>query len=272
MKNIPQSDSWHSGLFTTFDVANALGASATSLAALLECGMLKSARQAARASKAEHFVLDPGSRASLAIMHALHSHAALDVTLAEQALSSWPTIALSVASLVDFQPDASNDDGACLEPESTADPFQFYGPHAGEPLPVAMLDDYIDVIDGRYLLWRRPKEDPQGLASVLHASQQRLRLDPHDVAAQADFLAAAAVVRRSPEHQSIWLGSIRDGRFCPVSSTRDARPCERLPTAPKIDEPGSLATLATNYCSKHSVNISHAARSMKRRALGLTVR
>ncbi|MGF6174790.1 hypothetical protein [Ensifer sp. 4252] len=272
MKNLPQTDSWRSGLFTAFDIATALGESPAALAGLFNCDTLKRTRQAACAGKAEHFELNATARTSLAIIHSLRCHVGLAPRIAEQALLNWPQIAVSVARIVDFEPDTSNDIGARLEPAPAADPLQFFGRFAEEPLPVAMLDEYIDLIDGRYLLWRRPKCDPHRIATAIHASQERLRLDPQDAAAQADFLEAAAVVRRSPEHEMIWLGSVRGELFCPTPAANSSWLPERLPSTPMIDEASNVATLATSYRSKHSVNISLAARAMKRRALGLTVR
>ncbi|WP_457588299.1 hypothetical protein [Ensifer canadensis] len=272
MKNLPQTDSWHSGVFTELDIASAFGESPAALADLFDCDTLEGARRAAGACSPKHFEFNATARVSLAVIHALWSHAGLMPRLADQALSNWPQIAVSVARIVDFEPEASEGSGASREPACSADPFQFFGQFAEELLPVAMLDEYIDLIDGRYLLWRRPKSDLHGIATAIHASQERLRLDPQDAVAQADFLEAAAVVRRSPEHEMIWLGSVRGELFCPASAANSACLPERLPTAPMIDEAGDVATLATNYRSKRSVNISLAARTMKRRALGLTVR
>lgn len=272
MKNLLQTDSWRSGLFTAFEIATAFGESRASLAELFDCKTLERARRTVCADNAEHFELDAPARASLAIIHALRRHAGLKCHIAEEALSNWPQIAVSVARIVDFEPEPARDTGARFEPASAADPFQFFGPYAAEPLPVAMLDDYIDLIDGRYLLWRRPKGDPLGIATAIHDSQERLRLDPQDAAAQADFLEAAAVLRQTGEHDLIWLGSIRGEAFCPTPAADQSSLPEQLPTAPMIGEAGNVGTLATTYRSKSSVNISLAARAMKRRALGLTVR
>ncbi|MNY70595.1 hypothetical protein D3C86_2087590 [compost metagenome] len=65
---------------------------------------------------------------------------------------------------------------------------------------------------------------------------------------------------------------MRGELFCPTSAANSSWLPERLPTAPMTIEADNAATLATNYRSKRSVNISLAARAMKRRALGLTVR
>ncbi|WP_457581059.1 hypothetical protein [Ensifer canadensis] len=272
MKNLPQTDRWRSGLFTALNIATALGESRAALAELFDCKTLKSTRRAACADDPEQFELDAAARTSLAIIHSLRCHAGLKCHVAEQALSNWPQIAVSVARIVDFEPDTSPNTDTRFEPASAADPFQFFGPFAAEPLPVATLDDYIDLIDGRYLLWRKPKCDPHGIATAIHTSQERLRLDPQDATAQADFLEAAAALRQTCEHDLIWLGSIRGEAFCPTPAANQSSLPEQLPTAPMIGEAGNVATLATNYRSKHSVNISLAARAMKRRALGLTVR
>jgi hypothetical protein len=271
MKNLPQTDSWRTGRFTAFDIATALGESRAALADLFNCDALKSARRTVCTGKPGYFELDAAARASLAISHSLWRHTGLTPRVTEQALSNWPQIAMSVARIVDFEPETSTDTDSSLEPAPAADPLQFYGRLSGEPLPVATLDDYIDLIDGRYLLWRRPKCDPHGIAAAIHASQERLRLDPQDAAAQADFLEAAAVLRRSSKHEKIWLGSIRGEAFCPTPAANQTSMPEQLPTAPMIGEAANVATLATNYRFKSSVNISLAARAMKRRALGLAV-
>lgn len=271
MKNIPQIDSWRSGLFTEFDIVTALGESGVALGELFACDMLRSAQRPADAGGLVRFELSPSARASLAIMHGLWRHADLPLRVAKQALSNWPQIAVSVSRIVDFEPEACEDNGASWEP-THADPFQFFGPFAEESLPVAAVDEYIDLIDERFLLWRKPKHGSQGIAAAIHASQNRLLLDPQDTAAQADFLDAAAFLRRPAEYELIWLGSTRDGLFRPTPPASSPCTPERLPTATLMAEAGNAATLATNYRSKRSVNISLAARVMKRRALGLNVR
>ncbi|OCP35427.1 hypothetical protein [Ensifer sp. LC163] len=271
MKNIPQTDSWRSGLFTEFDIVTAFGESRAALGELFDCDMLMSARRSASAGKPERFELCSTARVSLAIIHALWRHAGLTLRVAEQALSNWPQVVVSVARVVDFEPEASQDNSASWEP-AHADPFQFFGPFAEESLPVAAVDEYIDLIDARFLLWRKPKHGSHGIAAAIHASQERLLLDPQDAAAQAHFLEAAGFLRRPAEHELIWLGSTRDELFRPTSASSGPHAPERLPTETLMAEAGSAATLATNYRSKRSVNISLAARVMKRRALGLTVR
>lgn len=271
MKNLPQTDSWHSGLFTAFDIATAFGESEVALGELFACNMLGSARCSADASGLVRFELSPSARASLAIMHALWRHAGLPLRVAEQGLSNWPQIAVSVSRIVDFEPEASQGNSASREP-AHADPFQFFQPLADESLPVAAVDEYIDLIDGRFLLWRKPKNGSHAIAMAVHASQERLLIDPQNAAAQADFLEAAASLRRPAEHELIWLGSTRDQLFRPTSAASGPHAPEGLPTATLEAEAGNTATLATNYRSKHSVNISLAARVMKRRALGLNVR
>lgn len=272
MKNIPQIDSWHSGLFTELEIVTAFGESRAALGELFDCDMLRGARRPADAGDPECFDLSATARVSLAILHALWRAAGLPLCVAEQALSNWPQIAVSVARIVDFEREAWEDRCASREPASAADPFQFFGPFAEEPLPVGRIDEYIDLIDGRYLLWRKPKDDPHRIGTAIHASQERLLLDPQDAAAQADFLEAAAFLRRPAEHELIWLGSTGDEVFQPTSAASGSHAPERLPTSILLGDAGRAATLATNYRSKRSVNISLAARAMKRRALGLHIR
>ncbi|OCP15931.1 MULTISPECIES: hypothetical protein [unclassified Ensifer] len=112
MKNIPQTDSWRSGLFTEFDIVTAFGESRAALGELFDCDMLMSARRSASAGKPERFELCSTARVSLAIVHALWRHAGLTLRVAEQALSKkqatrrhWPrTTALNARSISRLPP------------------------------------------------------------------------------------------------------------------------------------------------------------------------
>ena len=254
MRPFQQGENWRSGFLGQAQIAKALNEDPAMLGDLFNCDMVRQARRSEAAGNEPGFDLSSAMRTNMAIIHALWRQTGLPPDLAGQLVACWPGIGESVAGIVDFE---------------EADPVRFFDPTAAEAIPVAAVDEYIDIIDGRHFLWRRPQHDPLRIAADLLAVERRLSDDPQDAGAQAEFLATLARLREPASHEGIWLG-LRDGgqfRPTPVQDTgmaRLSRGAEDRPRSPQ-------ATLEMNYRTKISVNISLAARSMKRRALGLAV-
>ena len=254
MRPFQHDDGWRSGSFNRFQIAEALCEDPASLGDLFDCAIVRQVQRSEGAAGEHRFEFSSCMRANVAIIHALWRAAGVAPKLAEELLTSWPGIGASVAGIVDF---------------AAADPFRFFDPAAGEAIPVAAVDEYLDFIDGRHFLWRKPRRDPLGIAESLVASEGRLADDPQDPGVQQDFLAALANLREPASHERIWLGLLDGGRFRPASP--QAAGSERLGSGPADRQRPPEATLETNYRTKISINISLAARCMKRRALGLDV-
>lgn len=252
MRPFRQGDGWRSGAFSQAQIANALNEDPAALGDLFNCGLVRRAHGSEGAGGEPGFDLSSPMRANMAIVHALWRQAGLPPALAGQLVACWPRIGQSVAGILDF---------------AEADPLRFFDPAAAEAIPVAAVDDYIDVIDGRHFLWRTPRQAPLDIARSLVDIERRLADDPQDAGAQAEFLAALAGLRQPACHDRIWLG-LRDGDTFRPTPDREA---ERLSGGPDDQPRLPQASLEMNYRTKISVNISLAARSMKRRALGLDV-
>ena len=216
-------------------------------------------------------------RVGLAAAHALHFHARLPLMLAAEIVGRHWNISQSVARTLDFIPDhpapVRLDTGDRIHPDvlegKEADPLMWFTPYASEMLPLAAVDEYIHVVNGRELFWESPLGDAYELIDRLHNAS--LACDGVLVAPEARdvFLECLVTLRHEPQRQKQWLGVIRDGEyhFHDPSISADERPTT---SATSRDCESGSGTVPIPL-SVISVNISLAARAMKRRALGLEV-
>ena len=153
-----------------------------------------------------------------------------------------------------FRPDPS---------EEEADPFLFFSEIAPESIPVPAVDQYLDVVQDRYFIWRRPVTDIAELGRAL--LQHRL---PSREGTQLDYLEALQTLRAKPRYETVWLGFADGTRFIPKTETQKFG-AESQDSVFPLDR--SVPSLEDSFASKVSVNITLAAREMKRRALGLQV-
>ncbi|MFC3643917.1 hypothetical protein [Aquibium oceanicum] len=198
----------------------------------------------------------------LAIAHALHTTGALTLPdAAAVAAGSWQ-VSASLLKLLEFRPSGCQPgDG-----DDEADPLMQFVPHAAEAIPIAAADEYLDVADGRRVYWRKPRRDAYLLACDLHRLSCASRREDTP-ALQEEYLELLARLREPEDHVCEWIGTVADGRFRPAPD----RFAERSPAMRQgLFHQGSRS-FAESYATKVSVNVSLAARSMKRRALGLAV-
>jgi hypothetical protein len=86
----------------------------------------------------------------MAIAHALHTTGAMTLAdAAAVAAGSWQ-VSASLMKLLEFRPR----DCPPAEGEGEADPLMQFVPHAAEAIPIAAVDEYLDVADGRRVYWR----------------------------------------------------------------------------------------------------------------------
>lgn len=199
-------------------------------------------------------------KVALAIGASLHRQAGLDQAIAASIALASRRLCESVLSTLDLNPP---DIGARTKTER--DPFMFFVPYATESLPVPAIDEFLDIMDGKLILWRKPQRDPYRLACEL----QRLS----DAAARSDtpalheeYLEFLAGLRQPVRYVWEWIGTVKDGSFKP-SPDRPAEMMTAMRQSPGVEPPPS--TTAYGLCV--SVNVSLAARCFKRRMLGLEV-
>jgi hypothetical protein len=263
-----ESGGWHSGVLSQSQISEALGEDVASLSELLTCAFFNQFARQEHEGSTRCFALSSAMRANLAIAHALWRQARIPGEIAGQIVFSWPQIGTSVAAIVDFE----HNSGLELAPDchDRLDPFRLFEPTADEALPMQVTDEYLDLVDERFLLWRRPEIEPVVTAANLYARSKRVAGDPHDCVARQEFLQQLAGLNRSVCHDRVWLGRIAGEAFLPQppADGKDHRLANSV-----FEKPSSaISTLEMNYGTKVSVNISLAARIMKRRALGLRVR
>ncbi|QDZ00221.1 hypothetical protein FQ775_07430 [Nitratireductor mangrovi] len=211
-----------------------------------------------------------GSLASikLAMAHSLHLHAGLALWDAALVSSGCWQISSSVLKILNFEPPRHADVGVPKEGgDAHFDPFMLFAPHATESTPVAALDEYIEIADGRRVYWRKPRSNAYTLACELHRlSEVSRREDTRSF--QGKYLELLSRLREPTDYVSEWIGTVAGGRFRPAPNRFSGR------APPMRQGPGGgedRQTHADSYVSKVSVNVSLAARLMKRRALGLAV-
>jgi hypothetical protein len=235
MKRIDDGGSWNSGLLSQFQISEALGEEPASLEGLLTSEIFDRLACERHDTPGRCFDLSAEMRASLVIAHALWRQAMLPARVAAKIVFSWPQIGASVSGLIEQRDGAGN----------SSDPFRFFDPDADEAIPVLAVDEYLDLMDGHFLLWRKPVAAPDGHGRTVDTRSEGIG------------------------HQRVWLGRVDGDTFLPMPPQTDY--ADRLPSS-ILDMPRATApSLELSYSTKLSVNISLAARIMKRRALGLRV-
>ena len=248
---------WLDGRMSDEELADALGCDVAFVKGVMECWSRNSLSNlpADRTQGVQTYV-------RLAIAHALHPTGALTLAdAAAVAAGSWQ-VSASLLKLLEFRPRGCQPgDG-----DEEVDPLMQFVPHAAEAIPIAAADEYLDVADGRRVYWRKPRRDAYLLACDLHRLSRASRREDTP-ALQEEHLDLLARLREPEDHVCEWIGTVADGRFRPAPD----RFAERSPAMRQGIGDARGRSFAESYATKVSVNVSLAARSMKRRALGLAV-
>lgn len=254
---------WHEKMTTDLAIADALACDAILVREILDA--LSRPPSAAEAARVER---PHGAQASitLAIAHALHKVGGLGLADAAAVASGSWQVSASLTKLLEFRPRGLRPGEDDLPDGGCADPLMLFAAHAAEAIPVAAADEYLDVADGRRVYWRKPRRDAYALACELHRMSGASRREDTP-AHQEEFLELLARLREPEDHVCEWIGTVADGRFRPAPD----RFSERSPGMRQGPSDIPLRSFAESYATKVSVNVSLAARSMKRRALGLAV-
>ncbi|MBP0438016.1 hypothetical protein [Tianweitania sediminis] len=260
--HIVKLNAWLNGTVPESEIAEVLGLDVPTVHRLKEA--------CHQASASRH---SPNTRSSrdcirLAIANALHAHAGLSLQeAAEVAASSWQ-ISSSVSKVIDFEPPPFGANDTRLNSSlGGCDPFMFMAAHATEAIPVPAIDEYIEIADGKRIYWRRPVQEAHQLGCDILRLSHVSRCE--DVPAlQEQYLEVLSRLRQPAEHVCEWIGSLSGGHFRPAPD----RFAERSPGMLQGPLSGTVRTPhADVFGSKVSINVSLAARSMKRRVLGLAV-
>lgn len=249
------------GRMTDQDLADVLGCDIGFVHGVLECwGRNSLSRAPAERTQGVQ------TCTRLAIAHALHTTGALTLPdAAAVAAGSWQ-VSASLLRLLEFRPPGCRPGDGDPAGVGDADPLMQFVPHAAEAIPIAAADEYLDVADGRRVYWRKPRRDAYLLACDLYRLSCASRREDTP-ALQEEYLELLARLREPEDHVCEWIGTVADGRFRPAPD----RFAERSPAMRQgLFDQGSRS-FAESYATKVSVNVSLAARSMKRRALGLAV-
>ncbi|MBS3652344.1 hypothetical protein KEU06_27510 [Pseudaminobacter sp. 19-2017] len=257
-------DAWHRGALTESDLTSALICDAEAVRVLLDvldC-------QTGHGENQAPLSLPPRARVGIAISYALHSQAGLSLANAADIAAKSVKVSDSVLAALDFFPPANPDSvesSAKRHWRDESDPFALFVPHADEELPG--VDEYLDVIDDRRIVWRKPRCDAYELACDLDRLSDAMRRE-NSPALQEEYLAVLSRVREPADQVAEWMGMVGDDGFRPVPDRfTDVTPFLRHGI--ELTSDGSYC--AQTYPTRISVNVSLAARSMKRRVLGLSV-
>ena len=254
---------WHEKMMTDLDIADALACDADLVRDILDT--LSRPPSTAEAARVERPL---GAQASitLAIAHALHKVGGLGLADAAAVASGSWQISASLTKLLEFRPRGLRPGEDDLPDGGCADPLMLFAAHATEAIPVAAADEYLDVADGRRVYWRKPRRDAYALPREPHRISGASRREGTP-ALHEQYLELLARLREPEDHVCEWIGTVADGRFRPAPD----RFSERSPGMRQGPSDIPLRSFAESYVTKVSVNVSLAARSMKRRALGLAV-
>ena len=254
---------WHEKMKTDLEIAEALACD-VAMAREIVGALFRALSTAGFAPVERCHGTEAGIR--LAIAHALHKVAGLGLTDAAAVSAGSRQVSASLTKLLEFRPRGLRPGEDDLPDGSCADPVMLFAAHAAEALPIAAVDEYLDVADGRRVYWRKPRRDAYALACELHRMSGASRREDTP-ALQEEYLELLARLREPEDHVCEWIGTVADGRFRPAPD----RFAERSPAMRQGLFDGGNRSFAESYATKVSVNVSLAARSMKRRALGLAV-
>ncbi|MBL0371044.1 hypothetical protein JJB09_03300 [Rhizobium sp. KVB221] len=248
-------NNWNSGQFCLESLALALDGDESKMPHFIDA--LRSANLPVGSVDCGKVMLRLEERIALAILHTFSSRANIDPSTMAAALGFWPHVCASISRFVEFRPTPDADE---------VDPFLFFSPIAIESIPVPVVDEYIDIVQNRFVIWRRPSSDPTYLARALGGGAP----EPCHDGAEPNYLDALQKLKAAPVYDSISLGYLDAGDFRPnihahLPDKRDVLPSSIHCLA------RSATSLEDTYSFKVSVNVSLVAREMKRRALGLQV-
>lgn len=251
-----RAEAWRCGRLDGAELAEALDLDRRDLERLLETPALR--RETILAGNGAARRLSGRLRVGLAAVASLHRCFGLPLPQAAEAISGiWP-VCESVLRTLDFIPP----DGG-----READPLRLFVSYASEAIAIPAIDEYLDLYDGRHLVWRRPRSDAYRLVCDLH------RLDNADIRPGtampgAAYLEALARLRERPEQVGVRLGILDNSGFRALKQGVDVDAPAMLDRV-DILTPAPDRSLA--YGSMASINVSLAARSFKRRMLALDV-
>jgi hypothetical protein len=203
-----------------------------------------------RACFSEDLAGDGKSWIAFAIVHAFTRHTKVPPQVAATLLNDTPAILESLEQILCFRTDA----GA-----AELDPFLLFGSIAAESIPIPAIDEYLDLVQNRFFIWRRPSLDRISLGRALvdgNGSVDR-------------YLEALQQLKTKPSYDRHWLGFTDGEGYIGSKSSSSHERNGLASSALDLEEP--CCSLEDSYSCKISINISLAAREMKRRALGLEV-
>lgn len=251
-----RAEAWRCGRLDEAELAEALDLDRRDLERLLETPALR--RETILAGNSAARRLSGRLRVGLAAVASLHRCFGLPLPQAAKVVSGiWP-VCESVLRTLDFVPPSSHGE---------ADPLRLFASYASEAIAIPAIDEYLDLCDGRHLVWRRPRSDAYGLVCDLHRLESA-DIPPGAAMPEAAYLEALARLRERSEQVGVRLGILDHSGFRALKQDADvAAPAmlDRIGISPPAPDP------ALAYGSMASINISLAARSFKRRMLALDV-
>lgn len=160
---------WHEKMKTDLGIADALECDVTMAREIVDA--LFRARSTAGLAPVERcHGTEAGIR--LAIAHALHKVAGLGLTDAAAVSAGSRQVSASLTKLLEFRPRGLRPGEDDLPDGGCADPLMLFSAHAAEAIPIAAVDEYLDVADGRRVYWRKPGATPTrspASSTVCHA-------------------------------------------------------------------------------------------------------
>lgn len=263
--NPARFSAWHAGKLGEEELAEALRCKVDDVRLLLaSAGFRLDAAANVDRSQAG---LGPRHRVGVAVAHSVHQHAGVPLATAADVISGSWRICDSILPTLDFFPAAAGAVRAARSPNEERDPFALFTSFASGAMAIPAIDEFIDIADGRHIIWRKPRRSAYRLACDIDRLAGALKAEGTP-ALQEEYLEALSRLREPADHSDELIGTILSGRFRPAPET-----CSRhefaMRRAPGLS--ASPARFAECYAHKVSVNVSLAARSMKRRILGLTV-
>lgn len=271
---------WRTGRLLDTDLAEALQVPRRTVQLLSGTPEFQAAMINAGAGNWRKRVIPPEVRVGFAAGVALHQLARLNINDAAQTVAATWDHCERLAQALDYE--AKPDEGDSAESKQLDEGVQGFDllrwrllAYGARPAGVyeavfetvePSVDEYIDIIDEELVYWRRPVVPAHETIATLLALRNQLR-DGKMSRDQFEERALAIFDCEAPEQQYILVGGFLNGKLRPGSDMRTSAPKDEYDRK-LIASTGLLPATPQKYKSKRSVNISLAARAMKRRACG----
>ncbi|HSS97178.1 MAG TPA: YbaL family putative K(+) efflux transporter, partial [Terriglobales bacterium] len=169
-------ENWYHGCLNDTELGHALDVDEKIVRDILHAPTFRSAVQTVKHQGQTIQLLPNKVRVGLSAVHALNQKAGIPLEIASDIIGRTWMISESIGKTLDFIPSSvetvilPNGDTVAIDALNGKefDPLMIFDPYSSEEIPISILDEYLHLINGKYVCWSRPKEDAFQFLRDLH--------------------------------------------------------------------------------------------------------